>query len=343
MSLITVYSDPHLGKKGRQHYTAESLRRREDYTMSYLSQLVQARPALCLGDFFDSEANDEATILRGIELAKHHLAILGGNHDLPNRVGAACSLEVVGAAVPGIVRSGLPSRLDHDGTCFFFVPHALTNEEYLAKIETAVKLAADCSAFRVLCLHCNLGLSDAFRGAESTLNLPLEAARDLLGTFHHIWIGHEHAARDLFDGRLRVIGSLFPTTFSELAPDSHRYLLYDTQKGEVVSQTVVDARGAKQLLASEAREQLDLTRHLHYVELIDDLPPGEAQRLVVELFKTAFAVRLVQTRPQETEPAARLTLDRIHSLLDVVSSELKEHFPELLELWLELSQERKAP
>ena len=328
MPIVLVYTDPHINLKRKQHYTQASLAAREAWCHEKLEQILgPSEVAICLGDFFDKESNDEAAILRGVKIAEQTTHLMAGNHDHPNREGAASSLQVLKELFPE--RVILEPRTVRIGkTLFCFAPHQMTQELYDASIKELEGEAGPFGGFRILCLHCSY--DSPFELPESALNLTEARARELLSTFHQIWIGHEHKARDIFDGRIRVIGSLFPTSFEELGKGEHRYLWYNTETGDTVSEYVDPAY--LKLPASACRALP--THTVHYYELEDDLPHGEAQRLVVDLFNAgAFAVKLRQKALQELPKAEAVSQESILSLPGIIRGALQQENPALVSLW----------
>lgn len=339
---VFIYSDSHLGLARKAHYTEASSRARETWVTYELSKLlVDSKRAghvhrLCLGDFFDKESVAEQVIIDSLPIAEATDMILAGNHDLANRQGKATSFSVLAEIVgPKALiadyheNTGFSTVLG--ASLFCFAPHALSQTDYTAMIADLVKEAADFNGYRVLCLHCNWDMNPAML-SESTLNLTPEHACDLLATFHTILIGHVHTPQDIYDGRVKLIGSVFPTAFDNM--ESKRALVYDTETGTFDEVVTWDAKenyfcGP----ASEVPQKL-----CQYYELTDDLPAGEAQKIVVDLFKAgAFGVRLLKpaiAMEQQVVSVAQLT-----KLNETIALELAENRPHLVPLWEEICRE----
>jgi hypothetical protein len=153
-----------------------------------------------------------------------------------------------------------------------------------------------------------------------------------LAFFHYILIGHVHAPVDHFGGRLKLIGSVFPTAFDNL--ESKRALLYDTEVGVFGEVCTWDAsthlfRG----LASQVSTSAE------YFDLEDDLPPGQAQKLAVQLFKQgALGVRLKRSGLLEDLTKPEVTATQFENLATTIENELAANRPELLPLWKELRE-----
>lgn len=341
MAEIIIYTDPHLGRNRKANSTAESNQAREGYENEYLLNLLKAHkgPVFCLGDFFDKASNPEEVILSALPIADQTDLILAGNHDVSNRLNKESSLRLVGEVYPNKVLIDTDRAFEgyttlSEQTYFYFAPHALNQEGYdqtIAKLEEEANSVTD--VYKILCLHCNYALPEAFLN-EQTLNLSRERAAELLGTFHYILIGHVHTQLDDFDGRLKVIGSPFPTAFDNM--DRKRVLLYDSNAGTFNEIPTWDPatslyRGIVSGLIPE---------HSHasatYFDLEDDLLPGEAHSLVVELFKQgAYGVRLRKTEKLKGDEL-EISSQQFERLPDTIDAEIKHSKPHLHPVWTEL-------
>ena len=83
----------------------------------------------------------------------------------------------------------------------------------------------------ILLLQCKFDAPAQRDLSETELNLSRENAEELLKVFKYILIGHEHNAAEHFDGRLKIVGSVYPTSFNDMK--SKRYLTYEN--GEFTS------------------------------------------------------------------------------------------------------------
>jgi DNA repair exonuclease SbcCD nuclease subunit len=224
---------------------------------------------------------------------------------------------------------------DLGNTSFFFAPHCLSQQGYDTMIEGLRQEAEACNKYRVLCLHCNYNLSEHIV-SETSLNLSEERAIELLGTFHYILVGHIHTGADYFDGRLKVVGSVFPTAFDNL--DDKRALLYDTETGQFTDLLL----WTKLLESVECPASLvhlsDATPvEIQYFDLEDDLPAGEAQKLAVNLLKNgAFGVRVRPKKLEESAPATEISISQFGRLPETISQEIQSEKPHLFALWTEL-------
>lgn len=342
MPKVLIYSDPHRGLRRAANFTPDSNARREAETGKALLDLLTTAKqegdfVICAGDFFDTESNSEATILEALPIAEQTDLILAGNHDVPNREGRASSLDLIREVFPKkIVSNETGTELGLGSTRFFFVPHKLTQEAFEGALDRAEQRAAAVPLYRVLVLHCNFDLPEAFlTGTE--LNLSRARAEQLLGTFHSIAIGHEHTAADHYDGRLKIVGSVFPTAFDNMG--QKRVLVYDTETGKFEDyQTWCQMEYFWPGSASKLNGTT-FTGREQYFDVLDDLEPGQAQKLVVALFKGgAFGVRL--RRPETAQPTrTKVEARQFERLPETIEADLAKSHPELLELWKEMRAE----
>ena len=333
---ILFASDFHIGLTRTANHTAESSQRREVASREMLRQVL-ATPhdlAVCGGDYFDRFSNPETTIIEAMAFAHEFDYILAGNHDSSQRADTKSSLDVIDNSLAQciVVRQPLINLANHsdfdspDTARLFFVPHCLSQESFLAELELAQQQAEQAGSVlpRILVTHCSYDLS--FDLSTSSLNLTRERAAELLTIFDYVLLGHEHVAREDFDGRLQVIGSHFPTSFSDLS--DKRHLIFDTDTGSMTS--------AVHWLASEhvyMGPGCDAPPGLQYYDLSDNSAP----KLPVHLFKAgALGVRVPSSAVQHT--FSHQDLPRL-DLAAQIRGELAEK-PELLAIFDELMANR---
>lgn len=340
MAQVLVYTDPHLGLKRQANFTPASAAAREKEALSSLHKLLKAEKkkgtyTMCLGDFFDKSTNSEDVILSTVRIAELTDVILSGNHDIPNNVDKSSSLHVIGALFDKKVLFAdlkKPDAVMRDigSTRFVFAPHVLSQDDFEKVLRQANEVES--KPYNVLCLHCNYGMPKGLM--ESSLVLERGEAAELLKTFHQIWIGHEHTAKDDFDGRLKLIGSWRPTAFDNL--DDKRVLRYDTETGRCDQEIVWRVRDHAYI--GPASGCVDLYKQ-QYFDLTDDMGTGEAQRQAVRLLKAqAFAVRIRGDR--EVTPEEEVELMQMDLLPDVIRQDISDHAPNLLPFFQELMQEQ---
>jgi DNA repair exonuclease SbcCD nuclease subunit len=333
MAKIVFFSDPHLGLARKAHFTAESSKRRDNAALEALhTVLMRSGHRICAGDLFDKVSNTEEIIIQGLHIVSQLDYVLAGNHDIPNRADRESSLYLLDEAIPGrVILANF--TLEIGNSEIYMVPHSLTDEQFQKDLNQAAEEANHSNKYRVLVLHCNYNLPSAF-GTDATLNLTEAQAMRLLGTFHHILIGHHHTAADYFEGRLKLIGSTFPTAFDNL--DRKRALEYDTETGLFEDIVLWDPAGG--VLTGTASSAGYFENCLFY-DLVDDLPIGEAQKLAATLFKAgALGVRI--TKPAEADQAKpKVETHHFDRLPETIGAELKADRPHLVSLWDEMLAE----
>jgi len=175
-------------------------------------------PVICLGDLFDTFDTDNTSLLAGIDTYKKCALTLFGNHDLSNRVDLLSSIEVADYLENGedtfrhSAKESWASCKAIDGLEFWFVDHKLTQDVFEGALDHALDHA---KLGDVLLLHSNY--DSPFATQESTLNLTRDKAETLLTKFSYIFMGHEHASKEDFDGRLILLGNTHPTGFSDIS------------------------------------------------------------------------------------------------------------------------------
>lgn len=328
---ILIASDFHLGLSRKANFTPESSLRREQVSRETLRQVLQTEHdyAICVGDFFDRYSNPENTILESVEFFDAFDQVLEGNHDSSNRSDTKSSLDLL-------------KRMKHRGTAdgiltaaenfrAWAVPHYPTQEMFLARLDEVQQLArreADCYPVhtQLLFLHCNYDC--AFDLSTSSLNLPRERAAQLLETFHWVFLGHEHTPREDFGGRLVVVGSHYPTAFSDL--NDKRHLVLEVGNHGSLLSSVVHWRAGEHAYVGPGD---DAPPGLDFYDLSGDVDP----KLAVHLFKAgALGVR-VAGKDRVIGEVDRPILS-LAGLPQQIAKELARN-PELLALWESLQED----
>lgn len=242
MSIITLFTDPHLGVNRASHTTRRSSYRLQQalFQQALRATEIDTNPKLCLGDLFDKATNEERIIAQGMRVASACKSTLSGNHDETNRESGMTSLEVLGEAGVPVCRApdmSNPYFEVLDGTpSVYMVPHHASNAFFIEACQTAAAHAAKhrdgLASF--LMIHCNYNFPMQLE--DNTLNLPEEVAVSLLESFDLIFIGHEHNPSTHLDGRVIVMGNTHPTSFSDIS-DKFVYHL-DTETAEVTKSCI---------------------------------------------------------------------------------------------------------
>jgi predicted phosphodiesterase len=324
-------SDIHFGLSRQANHTQESSLRREAAAREALSDIYYGVlkkdlvVAVCAGDFFDKFSNPETTIIQAIPYANSFDYILAGNHDHSQRADTYSSLDLLAETLDSRV-SVITAPQSDPMRSLWFVPHCLTQDQFVEALEKARLDASLQSCPGILVTHCNYAMP--FELSSSSLNMTREMAEHLLGVFDYVLLGHEHTPKEDFDGRLIVIGSHFPTSFSDLT--DKRHLIYDSATG--VMSSVTHWRAAEHVYVGPG---CDAPPGMQYYDLSDCDDP----KLPVHLFKAgAFGVRVPSassSTPLEYHAAP------LADLKARIREELADQ-PDLLSLFNSLLEEQNA-
>jgi DNA repair exonuclease SbcCD nuclease subunit len=340
-----IYSDPHVGLSRVANTTPASAQKLRDASHAHVKHLLtdvkqEGMLAFCLGDLLDQYSNPEAVIEQAMELVKHTDIVLAGNHDISNRKDKVSSLELLHKVYGDKILIGAygePSvfQFTLENTLFVFIPHVANQELFETALQEAQALAAaSTSPWKVLCIHCNYNLT--FDSVQDTsLNLTSTAADLLLADFHFIFSGHEHVPVDHHNGRVRIVGNPYPTSFSDIS--DKLVLIYDSETGEVTSQHTLSG---ERMLWKGRLSEMPENVEAKFLDLEDDLPRGDGFKAVTKLYKSSdvFAIRLRAPQAEEEDKTVA-KIETMESLPEVVRKDLQENRPGLLSLWEELLAE----
>ena len=230
---ILFLSDPHLGLLRTANTTPASRMALQYRLEEHLGNVIEehggsegfddpARSVICGGDMFDKYSNDEEVIMRAAPLYKRLDYCIAGNHDVVNIAGKEGSLALLDSMYPGITSFndiGRNSwfRQDFGMTAVFSIPHVATQQLFEIALGTLLEVAdTDPFTYNICLLHCNynIGFDDP---SDATLNLTTEMAEKLVEKFDYVLLGHEHIPADHLGGKLKIIGNLHPTGFSDIS------------------------------------------------------------------------------------------------------------------------------
>lgn len=347
MASILIYSDPHLGVRRGAHTTPLTSARLQQTCRTRTLELLHKNPAdrvFCLGDMFHEYSNAEEIIRESLPTMEATDIVLAGNHDVVNRELKVGSLQLLKEVYPNNILINQWGQnenfyLDEGLTRFVFVPHTASQELFEQALQEVPSVVRT-NAWNVLCLHCNFDRNYEDM-PDSTLNLSRAAAEQLLKHFHHIVLGHEHTPTGYFDGRVLVVGNVYPTGFSDIS--QKRALRYDTESGKFLSVAVSDLCDlhmklkASQLPADPAEIQVA------FLDVFDDLEAGKANRLITQIFAKAPNICGVRLSGEEQNLEARgVDKQALENLPDFIAKDLEGKDPNLHQLWQELSKEVTA-
>ena len=223
---LLIYTDPHIGVNRTSNTTPASRQRLRDNIIKTVDGIVELAQRnnhhlICLGDLFDTYSNPESVIRQGMRIVEQTDLVLAGNHDVVADADKTGSLELIREQHPGKVIYA-PFNQAHadvrtfDGIAVVAVPHVTTQELFRKSLVVALSKASQMTGMtKILCLHCNY--ESPHELTETSLNLTAEVAEQLLETFDYIFLGHEHQPRELFGGRLIILGNVHPTGFSDIS------------------------------------------------------------------------------------------------------------------------------
>ena len=266
--LIGLFSDPHLGLNRAANTTLRSrqaLRQHLfDKTMEVVGLLedVEAKRIYCLGDLLDTFCNSEPTIKQAYQVLESITGCLTGNHDIENRTDSLGTLQLLrDITSEGVIINESPNTpalvvKETDAAQWVFIPHVLTQEIFCASLELALNHPQVEGMRKILCLHCNVNVPGyaAPTDTGSSLYLTEEWQDKLLEKYSRIFVGHEHPPRTYRQGKLQVLGNVFPLAFGEIA-DRYAYL-YDDRADKLEAFKIFDAE--KEFLSISVSDFLDV-------------------------------------------------------------------------------------
>jgi DNA repair exonuclease SbcCD nuclease subunit len=346
MALI-IYTDPHIGVNRAGNTTPAS---REALRQSILSTLYgvidmkeDGHQRLCLGDLFDTYSNPEPVIRQGMRIVEGTTLTLAGNHDVVADADKMGSMQLIAEQFPGkVVQApfGVPTHcLTYvSNIAVAAVPHVTTQslfEEALDQLYIAVSTEVPAGKTKILCLHCNYDSPHEL--TETSLNLTPERAERLLNQFDYIFLGHEHQPRDLFDGRLVILGNIHPTGFSDISDKRIAIIDEDGLRFEQVwskaaGYAEIDI-GRPELGAQESAQFIRVTGTVSSEDI------GTVSRSVSNLWKTCPSLLALKSEvvvegvEQQETGGAEVTAETLPAL---VERELADH-PARLAMWKEFT------
>ncbi len=370
MSLMQIFTDPHIGKKMTANTSVKSRKRWGQALVQRCHDVINIGkadfdgvPTLCVGDLFDADQVQAADLLDGLKIALGCEMVLGGNHDVENSAGSVSALAVVSEVAHNVVMPvfnvATISRQWHGKAICVFVPHHTSKElfaEALVKAETEAKKKGEgqrCYLF----LHCNYDCE--YANKETELNLsPADAERLLAAGFNRIFIGHDHNRKSDFDGRVQVLGSVSPTSFGDCEAEHGHYLL-DTVNDTLQYICTWDPKMQfLELTVGELMEQaedetfgvqgiLDRFPAADFIRINGDIEPSKAvefSKTVKKLWIAADKAERLFAIKVDARVKAVKNFNEHGQRIDVLNLKAQirmelENSPDLLTLWDELLEE----
>ena len=355
--MVIFYTDPHLGLSRVANTTPSSSENLRQRIFDHLVNNVLKKQGtkVCAGDLFDKYSNNEITILQGVHVADATDVILAGNHDLVNQADKMGSLQLIEEMYSDndectIV---LPEQFSQpynrsyfitpSGLDLLLIPHVGSQDLFDLSLENAhdhAKANRRSGQTTVLVLHCNYDLSPE-RTTDTTLNLTSDVAKYLLEAYDYILLGHEHMPAEHFDGRLIIIGNVFPTGMGDIS--DKRILCYHPD-GRFESQTIWEAASGYQEFD---HRQVPEATQANFVRITGEIEAGhmlELTRAVASMWRRSpdlYCVKLDVTMPGiSSSPDTKSVQESLTQLPDLIRKELESN-TELLSLWDRMVEEEK--
>lgn len=350
--MITVFSDPHLGRQLQAHTTAASRERMAQCIFNAAHGIASTNFELgftiCAGDLFDKYQNPEAVILQGLAVASNCTVTMAGNHDVCNDVNKVGSLQLLEQLLPQnldaeilITKFGRSdSFLRHIcGIDFVFVPHHATQELFEQSLKDAEewarqrRITRDVKPKAYLVLHCNY--DSGFDVDQTALGLTRREAQALLDAgFDYILIGHDHHPREDLNGRVIVLGNTHPTGFGDIGPK--RILQIKGSTHEFV-EVWSPARRYVQLDAEMLMEGIPehVQEGVQFIDIVGKLAPEHVMHLAkaVRGLWTCYQPLAIRNRAEIVKVTGGDSVSHDFASIDKVVREDLADEPELLELF----------
>jgi calcineurin-like phosphoesterase family protein len=169
---------------------------------------------IIVGDLFAKRSVSEKTIKRVHGILKgRNVVLIRGNHDsVSDKYGEISSLELLAHLLDCKLVFNSPELTDD----YYIIPHMFNQEQFdqaLSEVPNNVSVL----------LHCNL--DNPFAVGDHSLNITDSQVKEISAKGCDIIMGHEHTARDLYDGKVKVLGCGWPTSIADCLGGSKRALL----------------------------------------------------------------------------------------------------------------------
>jgi DNA repair exonuclease SbcCD nuclease subunit len=346
MSLI-IYTDPHLGVNRANNTTARSRELLKEAVKQQVYDILGDTPensySLCLGDLFDTYSNKEEVIKQGQSILYYTDLVLAGNHDVVADADKVGSLQLLQSSnqskfMYAPFGESYAGAVQLDEVMVVGVPHVTTQALFEESLSEAIDLAEqhkESGLPIILALHCNFNLQREL--SETSLNLTAEHAEELLEVFEYVFCGHEHVPRDLYDGRLVILGNTHPTGFSDIS--DKRIAILDNVGGKLQVNFETIWRKSDGYLEVDS-EKIPEETEAQFVRITGEIESdklGGMARSISKLWKnnpgllavkSEVAVKSVENTAENGEVVTA------ESLPAIISKELEAN-PKMFSLWNE--------
>lgn len=309
-----IISDLHFNPKRQAGTTMQSRVALEEWLLisfSYLLYRVEHDRLIILGDMFDRRSVSEKTIKLVVDILRREkeVILVRGNHDSnSDKYGEISSLELVAHLLGCKLVFDEPYKIED----YYIIPHMFNQEQFDAA------LAAVPEETTVL-LHCNL--DNPFATGDHSLNITSDQINTILEKDCDIVMGHEHTARDLYGGRVKVLGCAFPTSIADCLGGDKQALL----GGESI-----------QTWSSEGYLELDYTEdpnthvHRNFISITGTCPQAEYANVVkrIAAFRSQSDAFVIKNNVRVPEREKTEVTQEVSSfnIVDVFLSEIPEEF-----------------
>jgi DNA repair exonuclease SbcCD nuclease subunit len=344
--VLIIYGDVHLGVQRTANTTPASRLKLQQCIQSTLESILDMPgEKIGLGDLFDTANNPEHVIQYGSSVVDRTTLTLAGNHDLISDSTKLSSLQLVSEFHPRRIaltpfgEAGIHVQTI-GGAHTVSIPHATTQDLFIESLEMAVQHVTTTTASvgmpRILLFHANF--DSPYELTETSINMTPEWAERLLNSgYEYVIGGHEHNGRDLYDGRLVMLGNVFCTGFSDIS--DKRIAILDEEG--IRFERVWSMEGGYEEWDVNEDPPLTCTQ-AQFVRVKGNVPSegiGKVSKAVSTLWKTGpnllalrSEVRVTDTQQQDTS-GIEVTAETLPAL---VESELASD-PAMKALWQEFT------
>jgi len=271
---------------------------------------VEADRIIILGDMFDRRSVSEKTIKAVVDILRHEkeVILVRGNHDsVSDKYGEISSLELVAHLLGCKLVFDKPELIDS----YFIIPHLFNQEQFDAAIESVPNDVT-------VLIHANI--CNPFATSDHSLNITDPQINSVLNKNCTMICGHEHTARDLYGGRVNVLGCAFPTSIADSLGGDKRALL-----------------GGKSIRTWSSEDYLEIDhtadlddRSRHFVSVVGTCPQAEYASVVkrIAAFRAQSDAFIVKNNVRVPEREKTEVTQEVNSfnIVDVFLSEIPEEF-----------------
>jgi len=349
---LTIFGDLHLGYERKSFTTKEGRTRFKKMIFDVaMSNLEGAKGTLIqVGDLFDKPSNTDSIMLQGLRVNEKFDWLLAGNHDLRNKYGFDSTLHMLKEPFEPSPQSIVFPVYNKPRACVapvagailpVMVPYCYSQELFEQSLELAIqKVSGDESPFKVLLLHTNYNLE--FDLTETTNNLTAKMAKKLLKTFDYIFSGHEHNTATHLNGKLIMVGSLFPLSITDL---EDKFAFHINDSGQITRTRTWDKELQSKIYTVAEMPDI-LPAEVQFVRITGELTTEalpHAMKKVAEWWQgseSLFVCKPEWKVTSEDDKGREVTISSIDSIPNTIRSLISD--PELVEMYDQLLKEAEG-